>query len=86
MWGEISLDAGDSINFGYSTSRFWVRFGIHNPAAYPTNAVLRISDRFLRPLQIFQRNAGGEFTEVLYVDEKSVFEPTQKVLDGGHKH
>lgn len=67
--------AQDTVDFGYTQSLFWLRFGIVNSAVTEREVILRTFDRFLRPLQVFERQSDGTFTELLYVDEHSPFEP-----------
>ena len=56
-------------NFGFTRSKFWLRFTLHNPDELPRTLVLRTFDRVLRPLMIFQ---DGE--QIYFTDEHTPFQ------------
>lgn len=61
------------LNFGYTTSIFWLRFTLSNDDLEPAEVVLQTSARFMRPLEVFIENDKAAFTRVLYNDEHSKF-------------
>ena len=63
----------NQIAFGYTRSKFWLRFGFSNDERVDRELVLRTFVRFMRPLEIYQRTNNGDFEKMLYNDQDSIF-------------
>ena len=61
------------VDFGYTKSKVWLRFGVSNSMDTNRLLVLRTFVRFMRPLEIYQSNGAGEFAQILFNDEHSPF-------------
>jgi len=61
------------VNFGYTTSKFWLRFKVLNSSGETRQLVLKTSVRFMRPLEVFSKTGSEAFRRMLYNDENSVF-------------
>ncbi|MBT7368995.1 MAG: hypothetical protein HN816_00005, partial [Gammaproteobacteria bacterium] len=62
-----------TISFGFTKSKYWLRFGVRNTTSERLTTVLKTTARFMRPLVIYQKR-GSRFESVLYNDEQSPFE------------
>ncbi len=70
---EFTPLENDSIDFGFTADKIWMRFSVHNSSAESINPLLRSSARFMRPLEIFILRENGSVEQLLYNDETQAF-------------
>lgn len=60
-------------DFGYTTDKFWLRFGVVNETGHERTWALRTFVRFMRPLEIYVSRNGATPRRILYNDQYSSF-------------